>query len=613
MHLKNIRIRNFRRLRDVQIELEETTSIFVGANNSGKTSATHVFYNFLERQKFALHDFSMECWKTFDEIGAGSLLPDQLPIIDLDLWFTVEEDDLHKVLDLLPSLDWDNTPLGVRLEYAPRNNAQLLQNFKEAYSEAKKGKKGTYHPWPKSLTDYLSKRQSTEYEVKYYVVDFTKVDSDFSPVGDYRPTELGDGKVRSGSKILKNLIRVDFLSAQRHLSDLSSSGRSEDLSKRLSKFYERNLKQREEDFEALRTLSASENSLTEHLTNVFAPTLTSLNQLGYPGLRNPTMIIKAALNQEAIVSQNARLHYSLADNLSDVELPDSYNGLGFKNLIYMVIELLDFHASWACDENRSPLHLVLIEEPEAHLHTQLQQVFIREILKILDKEEKDPQNFITQLIVTTHSPHIIYESGFKPIRYFNRNTGMAKAHTSTVLNLSAVKFDNDGFLERYMKLTHCDLFFSDAVILVEGNVERLLLPLMIDKVEQQLQSSYLTILEVGGAFAFRFKELIEFLGITTLVITDLDCVSSKANEVSDDDDEEDSDNDEEGGEEDFPEVINRKGKACLFDEENAETSNSSLAQWLPKMKLVSELIEASSAQRTQLRVGEGSALVYVSY
>jgi predicted ATP-dependent endonuclease of OLD family len=72
-----------------------------------------------------------------------------------------------------------------------------------------------------------------------------------------------------------------------------------------------------------------------------------------------------------------------------------------------------------------------------------------------------------------------------------------------------------------MKLTHCDLFFTDAAILVEGNVERLLLPQMIEKEAQRLKAACLSIMEVGGAFAYRFRTLIEFLGLPTLIVTDM--------------------------------------------------------------------------------------------
>jgi len=85
------------------------------------------------------------------------------------------------------------------------------------------------------------------------------------------------------------------------------------------------------------------------------------------------------------------------------------------------------------------------------------------------------------------------------------------------------------FLEKYLSITHCDLFFADATILIEGSAERLLLPLMIDMCAPQLKSSYLTTLEVGGAHAHRFEGLLSFLKIPYLIITDLDSVSEEKN------------------------------------------------------------------------------------
>ncbi len=179
------------------------------------------------------------------------------------------------------------------------------------------------------------------------------------------------------------------------------------------------------------------------------------------------------------MSQDARVHYVLGDEEADaVRLPDSYNGLGFKNLIYMVVESFDVQERWRAEEDkRAPLHLIFIEEPEAHLHAQLQQVFIRNVLGLLKIAGEDDGAFMSQVVVTTHSPHILYERGFDPIRYFRRHI-VDGEQTTQVLNLSRFQKgdapkDRD-FLQRYLKLTHCDLFFADAAILVEGNVERLL-------------------------------------------------------------------------------------------------------------------------------------------
>jgi len=99
---------------------------------------------------------------------------------------------------------------------------------------------------------------------------------------------------------------------------------------------------------------------------------------------------------------------------------------------------------------------------------------------------------------------------------------------SAVVNLSQVFGTEDAtarFVKRYLKATHCDLFFADGAVLVEGPAERILVPKhFVRKREKykQLQRAYITWLEIGGSHAHRLRSLIEHIGISTLVITDLD-------------------------------------------------------------------------------------------
>jgi predicted ATP-dependent endonuclease of OLD family len=330
-----------------------------------------------------------------------------------------------------------------------------------------------------------------------------------------------------------------------------------------------------------------------------------LRELGYPGLENPRILIRSALNPEAVMgsSGGARVHYQVGE-AGDVTLPEKYNGLGFKNLIYMVVELLDLHATWLTDEEQDgvPLHLVFIEEPEAHLHVQLQQVFIRKVLDILAVEGGKADGWSSQVVVTTHSPHILYERGFRPIRYFRRLTTTPMGPASEVLNVSRfceTNAEDRDFLERYMRLAHCDLFFADAAILVEGNVERLLMPLMIEKAASVLRGAYLSILEVGGAFGYRFRKLIEFLGLTTLIVTDIDSVHGVAGEGPDDGDTEAGEGETSG-----------RRRACSVDTPGAMTSNQTLIQWLPRKSFITELLAVSSAEKT---TSEGPGMTRVAY
>src|SRR5690349_17532608 len=99
------------------------------------------------------------------------------------------------------------------------------------------------------MTKYLMKRLQQEYEIKYYVLDAKHCDRDLVPDEKFEPRYLGSHNT-GASQIIDSIVRIDFLNAQRHLSD-ESHGRSEDLSKRLSRYYERNLQKIDSDLAAL--------------------------------------------------------------------------------------------------------------------------------------------------------------------------------------------------------------------------------------------------------------------------------------------------------------------------------------------------------------------------
>jgi hypothetical protein len=187
------------------------------------------------------------------------------------------------------------------------------------------------------------------------------------------------------------------------------------------------------------------------------------------------------------------------------------------------------------------------------------------------------------------------------IEYFKCRPELVRLNLSTFYG-STTNPTRD-LLERYLKLTHCDLFFADAAILVEGNVERLLLPQMIAKVAPCLQSAYLSILEIGGAFGHRFRKLIEFLGLTTLIVTDIDSdLAPPAGEGA-------------LGEDDGagPGEDEVAGSACMVQVDGAVTSNQTLIQWLPGRTTITELPAAEEVHRTQHRAADGDALIRVTY
>lgn len=530
MKIKKILIKNFRRLEKVIIDLEESETVFVGSNNSGKTSATSIIRCFLGGKDFSIHDFSVGCIPSIDKFGLTGEL-ENFPYIDLDLWFSVDPEGIEygRAAALLPRMSDDFDELGVRLRLVLEDAAKLRGDFLAAYPDA--DQEGTEHRLSRFLaTDGMFNR--------HFGTQFFALASNGTDNPDATQLERQEGR-----KLVKGLLRVDFVDAQRNIDD-HDSHRSNRLSAAFAGYYEKNLDQADIAQAAFEIIDQNNSNLTDHYEQQFSPLLDMIGGLGVPAVNDRHLKLVSTLSPETALRGNTDLLY--IDENRAHELPEQYNGLGFKNLIYMAIQAKHFYSQWARTLKDRPLcQVIFIEEPEVHLHAQVQQTFIQNIWDVLDSSAKAEgvEGEVPQMVVTTHSSHILDAVDFSKVRYFRRShLTTDDPETCPVMNASTVKSLRDfapsplgegedsekralEFLERYLRLTHCDLFFADAAILVEGAVEKLLLPEMIQRAAPELRKSFLTILEIGGAYAHRFDELIRFLHIPCLVITDLDSVS----------------------------------------------------------------------------------------
>jgi predicted ATP-dependent endonuclease of OLD family len=144
MRIDFVEIRNFRRLIATRIDMAQDTTLLVGANNSGKTSAiTALRYFLLQQKAFSVHDIPLSLWGGIDELGKRfgtsnnpnseihPLWAGMLP--SLDVWLTVQENEIHHVAHLIPTLDWKpEDGIGVRLQLAPKDSQDLLESFSKA-------------------------------------------------------------------------------------------------------------------------------------------------------------------------------------------------------------------------------------------------------------------------------------------------------------------------------------------------------------------------------------------------------------------------------------------------------------------------------------------------
>ncbi|SDC26622.1 Predicted ATP-dependent endonuclease of the OLD family, contains P-loop ATPase and TOPRIM domains [Massilia sp. PDC64] len=528
MRLTRYTVRNFRRLEDVTVNLEEAKTIYVGANNAGKTSATAVFRLFMQRTSFRIHDFSSGILSKLDALVKNPASNGQsLPSIDLDLWFSVDsKTEYGRVARLIPNLTAGVVEVGLGMRLMISDLRQLLKEYGEAFPDRGDGSSR------KALTHFLGidSNLRRHFSISYYRIK--SLTNDGKTELSYLPVDAKEGRAT-----LASLLRVDFVDAQRNIDDEASS-RSNQLSSVFYDFYTSNLNKLPSDAEALLVIEKSNTDLTGHYHKEFQPLIEIIAELGYPTPNDRDLRVISNLSPEKALGGNALLSYFDPD--SEHLLPEAYNGLGFKNLVYISVQIAHFQIQWAAIESERPLcHLIFVEEPEVHLHVQVQQTFLTQIDKVIKKtvEKIGGDAIAPQLIVTTHSSHIVSVAEFSEVRYFKKvpsthamsSAAKLKNTASIVLNLA--KFNetqtdakNLIFLKKYLALPHCDLFFADAVIMIEGTVEGLLLPQVIRREFANLQSRYITTLQVGGAFAHRFIPLLQFLGLSCLIVTDLDSV-----------------------------------------------------------------------------------------
>lgn len=566
MKIKFIDIQNFRKLKECRIYLGDRETLFVGANNSGKTSAIDALVNFLDTDKqkrFSVTDFTLSNWSSLNEYAISwqdakpenakgtTLVEWQKLCPSIDVWIDANLDEVHKVSHLIPSFNWSGEPLGVRLIFQPKDLEKLKIDFFQTYSAAKTLtlKNPSLSLWPRDMKDYLGRELKSHFTVKAYLLDSTKYDSAQLLLENANPLD---------SYPFNGIFKVDTIDAQRGHTDPNgeNSNESGSLSSLLNEYYNRHLNPNdlpnENDIEALTAIDEAKNLFDGRLEKAFESALGEIKTLGYPGFSDPDIKLSSKVNPIEGLDHDASVIFNVQKNglgSGAFSLPEKYNGLGYKNLIHIVFKLITYRDKWQrvgkAQRRRAekdlaiePIHLVLVEEPEAHLHAQVQQVFIRKAYDVLRKNVG--AQFTTQMVVSSHSSYIAHEAGFEKLQYFRRKSaiGNEDVPSAEVVDLSKVfsvtgKKLNEAkrivmtsrFVSRYLKTIHCDLFFANGIVLVEGAAERILVPHFIKhKYSDSLDQSYISILEVGGAHSHRLKLLIEAIGMPTLVITDTDAV-----------------------------------------------------------------------------------------
>ncbi len=537
MYISRIEINNYRLLQKTSINCEKDLSLIIGKNNCGKTSLLSVLTKCLgkkyEMGKFDFNDFSISFQnKLYDVVTSDSDFDeDSVKGIQVDIFISYDEqDDLSNISSLFLDLDPQNNMVVLRFCYLLKDNVDELRDNFIKYKTTKKGLENR-----DAFNKFMGKRHKQYFEFKRYSVLY-----------DYKTCQVDN----SNFKYLNNkdidiskIIAFNYVAARRNVSNSDEA----ELSTLASQYYNK-LKELEDDsatsLDMENKLEETDDNFNQLYTAVFKPLTTKISKFGGIKQNETTLKVISQIQTMNLLKNNTTVVYGDQKNY----LPENYNGLGFLNLFSIImsieIELCDFRKESKKDEAPADINLLFIEEPEAHTHPQMQYIFIKNIKDLLEEGRvigDSDKKINLQTFMTTHSSHIVAESDFDDIKYFVKDEINHNILSKNLKDLETLYQNEKGegnnhfkFLKQYLTLNRAEIFFADKVILIEGDTERILLPAIIKKLDQEhkyeipLLSQNVSIIEVGN-YSEIYAEFIHFMGIKTLIITDIDtCYYSDA-------------------------------------------------------------------------------------
>lgn len=532
MVLKEIVVENFRLLKNFKLELKDELSLIIGKNNCGKTSVLIILDKMLNSSEIVWEDINLvkqkELYKEINEFNETIEEGDKfLEAIKLQLYIEYNDTDSYEnIQNFIMDLEPENNI--ILLEFISLINIENIFDLKNIIRERE----------IKDFSDfsrYMSKNFTKYFKIKKYSRGYDKKNKKI----------ISDMIEEIDSKDIQKVIKVVGIKADRAVSNDERNHALSSLTSRYYEIYRKNIKDEsnlifqdleveiEKTDKALYKIYNGEKGNNEKGSEGIFKRIIDVVKT-YGGSDNKINIsIGSSISEKNLLTNNTSLYYKHGDEDSST-LPETYNGLGYLNLIGILFEIET--KLQELYEQPADINILYIEEPEAHTHPQLQYIFIRNIKNHINshrnKLNKEKNKYL-QIIITSHSSHIVSECNFDDIIYLKRvdNNILAKNFNSLKAEYEEDKKRGFKFVKQYLTLNKSELFFADKVICIEGDTERILMPAMMYKVDKTqilkneitipLLSQNISIIEVG-AYSHVFIPLFKFLGIKVLIITDID-------------------------------------------------------------------------------------------
>ncbi len=459
MYISKLSIRNYRNFRNITLDFQKGVNTIIGENGSGKSNILNALRVLIDENlprniKFYEADFnrSLNQWK-------GHWIIIQLEFSELDGSEEAQTIAMHKVGTMD---DYDSSKGTYSMIFRPRENKrrELFECFSDFGSDFE-------------LQSILDSITLNDYEVTYRGrgnVDFSVEENYLKYVGDFERLTFPDPDdklenvfgIRLHGISIPNELSCTFIKALRDVeADLRSYKDNPLLSLLRGKEKSIEVAKRDSIEEKVIELN-NEISELDEVKEVSDGITNSLKQ-AVGETYAPQIEIKSE-----VPSDIERLLQSLKLWVGNSDEPD-YKGriwelsLGGANLIYLSLKLLEYEKVKALNK---VANFLLIEEPEAHIHTHIQKTLF----------EKLPSHN-TQVIITTHSTQISSVSKISAVNILSRSKKKALAfNPSNGLEASQITA-----LERYLDAVRTNLLFAKGVALVEGDAEQILIPTLFKK------------------------------------------------------------------------------------------------------------------------------------
>lgn len=507
MYISQLHIHNYRNFKDFSVELKPLTLI-IGENNIGKSNLLEAIglifsqeVSFFKKRILEIADFHHQSIVDFKkQILDSSIQPEAIvfPEIRISVCLKDWTEDQEAVIADWYTDDIELTEAKLTYLFSPIPSLRKVDEINEQ----------------RAFLDSVRREKSTE--VFDALLESEKLDLINFPISKYHYSIFG-GNQREAQINTYHLNQLKF-----ELLDALRDAKTELVASNNNRLLFRVLNRKDEnEYQELKTqllgLQSAINANTA-LQNVKQGISTQLEKisLANDSVSNLVDLIFSIPNVDDILKKLSLIY---GDNPIKIER----NGTGRNNLLFISLML-----SFIEDVTRGQstyFRVVGLEEPESHLHPNLQDHLAANIESLLKTPEQNEFRKDIQLLLTSHSTHITTKIDFdNTVVLYQHDGGVRPHYILEGFGTTASAQKQVRYLNKYLDAVNANMFYSRKIILVEGISEKLLIPVLFRKHSlQTIEQSSCTIINVNGLAFKNFLEIIKngyFL--KCLVLTDSD-------------------------------------------------------------------------------------------